>query len=79
MREQYHEFETDSPLLNQHKFQKGDRVQTCSNFTGTVLRVGRDEIGVYIVVCLDLIPGEFVYDPCELKIVHQKDWNESWE
>lgn len=69
MIEQYHEFQTDSSLLHQHRFQVGDRVETCSHCIGTVIRVECDEIGLFIIVRLDILPGEFAYDPYDLEIV----------
>ena len=59
--------ETRSSLRRQRQFQIGDRVITCNRRFGTVVRVDRDEIGDYIVACLDIIRGEFAYDPWDLK------------
>jgi len=51
----------------QRQFQIGDRVMTCNRRLGNVVRVDRDEIGDYIVACLDIIRGEFAYDPWDLE------------
>ncbi|TGE32365.1 hypothetical protein [Desulfosporosinus sp. Sb-LF] len=51
------------------KFKVGDRVTTCNNCLGTVVRVDRDEVGDYIVARLDILPGEFAYDPWDLEII----------
>jgi len=58
--------ETRSSLRRQRKLQVGDRVITCNRCLGTVVRVDRDEIGDYIVARLDIIRGEFAYDPWDL-------------
>lgn len=60
--------ETGSPL-HQRKFQIQDRVMTNNHCLGTVIRLDRDDAGDYIVVSLDIIPGEFDYDPWELEII----------
>lgn len=52
---------------NEQLFEVGDRVETCNHCIGTVVRVDRDEIGVFIVVRLDIIPKEFAYDPSDLE------------
>ncbi|MHB8072811.1 hypothetical protein [Desulfosporosinus fructosivorans] len=52
---------------NECLFEVGDRVETCNHCIGTVVRVDRDKIGVFIVVRLDIIPGEFAYDPSDLE------------
>lgn len=52
---------------NDPLFKVGDRVETCNHCIGKVVRVDRDDIGVFIVVQLDIIPGEFAYDPCDLE------------
>ena len=54
---------------NEQLFKVGDRVETCNHCLGIVVRVDRDEIGVFIVVRLDIIQGEFAYDPCDLEII----------
>lgn len=54
-------------LRRQPKFQVGDRITTSNNCTGTVVRVDRDEVGDYIVARLDILPGEFAYDPWDLE------------
>lgn len=61
------ESETRPSLRRQRKFQIGDRVITCNRCLGTVVRVDRDEIGDYIVARLDIIRGEFAYDPWDLQ------------
>lgn len=48
-------------------FEVGDRIMTSTNCIGTVVRVDCDEIGVFIVARLDILPDEFVYDPCDLE------------
>jgi len=48
-------------------FEVGDRVVTCNHCIGTVVRVDRDKIGVFIVVRLDILPREFAYEPCDLE------------
>ena len=48
------------------KFEVGDRVETCNHCIGTVVRIDCDEIGVFIVARLDILPGEFAYDPYDL-------------
>lgn len=58
------------PILPvRHKFQVGDRVETCNHCLGTVVKIDRDEIGVFIVAQLDTIPGEFAYDPVDLEFI----------
>jgi len=52
---------------DERQFEVGDRVVTCNNCIGTVVRVDQDKIGVFIVVRLDILPREFAYDPCDLK------------
>ncbi|MDA8226354.1 MAG: hypothetical protein M0T74_01380 [Desulfitobacterium hafniense] len=49
------------------KFQIGDRVITNNCRLGTVVRVDRDDLGEYAVVRLDILPGEFAYDPTDLE------------
>ncbi|MCB8817865.1 hypothetical protein [Desulfosporosinus shakirovi] len=57
-----------------HKVLKGgDRVKTSNHHNGVVVRVDRDENGVFIVVRLDVSPHEFVYDPDEIKVIWQRD------
>lgn len=56
-------------LRPRSRFQVGDRVITSNCRLGTVVRIDRDELGEYIVARLDIIPGEFVYDPCDLEKV----------
>ena len=59
--------ETRSFHRRQQKFKIGDRIITCNHRLGTVVRVDRDEIGDYIVARLDIIRGEFAYDPWDLE------------
>ncbi|MDA8443166.1 MAG: hypothetical protein M0Z55_12475 [Peptococcaceae bacterium] len=47
----------------------GDRVMTHNCRLGTVVRTDRDDFGDYIVVKLDLLRGEFAYDPWDLEKV----------
>ena len=61
------ESETHSTFRRQRQFQIGDRVITCNRRLGNVVRVDRDEIGDYIVARLDIIRGEFAYDPWDLE------------
>lgn len=63
------ESKTATSLRQQHQFQVGDRVQTRNHCIGTVVRIDRDEIGVYIVARLDILPREFAYDPDDLEII----------
>jgi len=60
-------FEKGSSSRRQRQFQVGDRVETCNHCIGTVVRVDHDEIGLFIVAQLDLLPGEFAYDPWDLE------------
>jgi len=59
--------ETATSFRRQRQFQIGDRVNTNNRCLGTVIRIDRDEAGDYIVVRLDILPGEFDYDPWELE------------
>ena len=61
------ESEKGSNLRHQHQFQVGDRVETCNHCFGTIVRVDRDEIGIYVVARLDILPGDFAYDPWDLE------------
>jgi hypothetical protein len=63
------EFKTDALLRHQNQFKVGDRVRTCNHCVGTVVRVDHDKNGVFIVARLDIIPGEFAYDPYDLEII----------
>jgi len=60
-------YETGTFLRRQRQFQVGDRVNTNNNCLGTVIRTDRDDVGDYIVVRLDILPGEFDYDAWELE------------
>ncbi|HZW83025.1 MAG TPA: hypothetical protein VFF14_06295 [Candidatus Deferrimicrobium sp.] len=51
------------------KVHVGDRVITANCRLGTVIRLDHDELGDYIVVQLDLLKGEFAYDPWDLEKV----------
>jgi len=59
--------EKSSSFRHQRQFHVGDRVETCNHCLGIVVRVDRDEIGVFIVAQLDILPGEFAYDPWDLE------------
>ena len=59
--------ETSNYLRRQRKFHIGDRVNTNNDCLGTVIRLDRDDLGEYIVVRLDILPGEFDYEPGELE------------
>ena len=61
------ESEMGSSLRGRLQFQVGDRVETCNHCIGTVVRVDRDEIGIFIVAHLDILPGEFAYDPWDVE------------
>jgi len=62
-----------SKANNQRKtltsFQRGDRVITNNSRLGTVVRLDKDEQGEYLVVQLDILPGEFAYDAWDLEKV----------
>ena len=60
-------FETGSSLRHQGQFQVGDRIETSNHCIGTVIRVDRDEMGTFIVARLDVLPGEFAYDLCDVE------------
>lgn len=45
----------------------GDRVITNNSRLGTVVRLDKDDQGDYIVIRLDILPGEFAYDVWDLK------------
>jgi len=59
--------ETGTSLRRQCQFQIRDRIITNNRCLGTVIRIEHDEVGDYIVVRLDILPGEFDYDPGELE------------
>ncbi len=61
------ESETGPSFRRQPLFQVGDRIETCNHCLGTIVRVDRDEIGVFVVARLDILPGEFAYDPWDLE------------
>ncbi len=50
-------------------FQLGDRVITNNSRLGTIVRVDKDDQGEYLVVKLDILPGEFAYDAGDLEKV----------
>ncbi|KGK88221.1 hypothetical protein DP73_13065 [Desulfosporosinus sp. HMP52] len=52
------------------EFQVGDRVETISHCIGTVVGIDHDEVGVFIVIQFDTLPGEFAYDPKDLALIH---------
>lgn len=54
-------------LRHERQFKVGDRVVTYNHSVGTVVRVDQDKDGVFIVVRLDILPREFVYEPCDLE------------
>jgi len=47
----------------------GDRVMTANCRLGTVTRLDRDDMGDFIVIKLDMLRGEFAYDPWDLEKV----------
>ena len=59
--------ETGTYVRRQYRFQIGDRVMTNNRCLGTVIRIDRDDVEDYIVVRLDILPGEFDYDLWELE------------
>ncbi|SDI48858.1 hypothetical protein [Desulfosporosinus hippei] len=69
MNEQYYEAQTDSSPFHKQRFQVGDRVETCSHCLGTVIRIECDEMGLFIIVRLDILQEEFAYDPYDLEII----------
>ena len=58
---------TGFSLSYQNMLQVGDRVATYNHSLGTVVGVNRDEIGFFMVVQLDILPGQFSYDPWDLE------------
>ncbi|AFM41664.1 hypothetical protein Desaci_2734 [Desulfosporosinus acidiphilus SJ4] len=50
-----------------NNFKVGDRVKTNNLNDGAVVRVDRDENGLFLVVRLDISPIEFIYEPEELE------------
>jgi hypothetical protein len=50
-------------------YQVGDRVITNNSRLGTVVRLDKDEQGDFVVVQLDILPGEFAYDAWDLEKV----------
>ncbi len=60
---------TGYPMRRRSQFQVGDRAIAINSQSGTVIRVDRDESGDYIVLRLDILPGDFAYDPWELEKV----------
>ncbi|HVJ50342.1 hypothetical protein [Desulfitobacterium sp.] len=59
--------QNSTSLRKKAQFQVDDRVMTNNCRLGTVVRVDKDEFGEYIVVRLDILPGEFAYDYCDLE------------
>lgn len=62
----------ESPKTNTQQkpfttLQRGDRVITNNSRLGTVVRLDKDDQGGYIVVTLDIMPGEFAYDAWDLE------------
>ena len=55
------------PHNNKDPIKTGDRVLTPNNCRGEVIRIGKDELGPYIIVKLDHPDKEFAYDPWELR------------
>lgn len=53
----------------QANFQVGERVITPNCRLGTVVRLDRDELGDYVVITLDVMSGQFTYDPWDLEKV----------
>ena len=51
----------------QIKLEAGDRVVTNNSRFGTIVRLERDQLGEYYIVKLDLLPGEFAYDPWDVE------------
>lgn len=49
--------------------QRGDRVITNNSRLGTVVRLDKDDQGEYLVVALDIMPGEFAYDAWDVEKV----------
>ena len=58
--------ETSTFLQRQKQINLGDRIKTKNHREGTVVRVDRDEKGAFLVVRLDTLPHEFVYELDEL-------------
>lgn len=69
MAARHREYRTGCSQGLQHQFEVGDRVETCSHCIGTVVCVACDEVGTFVVVRLDTLPGEFEYDPYDLEIL----------
>ncbi|KLU63965.1 MULTISPECIES: hypothetical protein [Desulfosporosinus] len=63
------ELETNPLLMQDKKFQVGNRVKTNNDHKGTIVRVDRDEMGVFLVVQLDFSTHEFAYDQNELELL----------
>ena len=55
------------PHNNKDPIKTGNRVVTPNNCRGKVIRIGKDELGPYIIVKLDRPAKEFAYDPWELR------------
>lgn len=61
--------ETGSSLNRKRQFRIGDRIITTNQCLGTVIRIDHDDVGDFLVVRLDIMPGEFDYDSWELEKV----------
>lgn len=64
----------ETPKMNMQRkaittLQRGDRVITNNSRLGTVVRLNKDDQGEYLVVTLDILPGEFAYDAWDLEKV----------
>ncbi|KUO71974.1 MAG: hypothetical protein APF81_07470 [Desulfosporosinus sp. BRH_c37] len=64
-------FKTSPSRKQRHQFKVGDRVETSNHCRGTVVKIDRDEIGVFIVARLDIMSGEFIYDCEDLEIIQK--------
>ena len=57
------------PHNSKDPIKAGDRVVTPNNCQGKVIRIGKDELGAYVIVKLDLPDKEFAYDLWEVRKV----------
>lgn len=64
--EKYEFTKTGSPE-RMTRFKQGDRVITYNSKKGTIVRLDKDELGEYLVVQLDVLSGEYAYEPSDLK------------
>jgi hypothetical protein len=63
-------YETPSKANIQRRglnLQVGDRVITNNSRLGTIIRMAKDSQGEYLIVQLDILPGEFAYDVSDLE------------